>query len=394
MLYYLMHTADPIVVINIDAAGHLTDVGKECLRPELMPLRHKSQKNGLSRWWEERAVPASRHGMAAFFEAQGYNGPRDYLVKNLGLSLTDQYWIYPIDSSLSWAKINLYENDFRAEQLEVSADHPSDSVPAYTANSTLQGDIEKTWVIINGIRTLIKGNTDYLSSESLNEVLASEIYRLQGYDNYTPYQLITIKDKEYDYGCACAAFTSLDKEFVSAYDLITSKQKANDVSYFEHFVNLAVKGGADEEQLRHDLDMQILGDFVLSGYDRHLNNTGLIRDPKTLRFKRLAPVFDSGGALFAGKELPSSRRPLLKVKTNSFASQEFKMLSYVRDKKALDIDKLPSREWVRKLYERDSQQSEQRIEAVLYAYTQKIDILNEIQKGRDPFKEQFAVRER
>ena len=70
------------------------------------------------------------------------------------------------------------------------------------------------------------------------------------------------------------------------------------------------------------------------------------------------------------------------------------MLSYVRDKKALDIDKLPSREWVRKLYERDSQQSEQRIEAVLYAYTQKIDILNEIQKGRDPFKEQFAVRER
>lgn len=392
MIYYLMHADTPLVVINIDAGGHLTDVGKDCPYPELLPFRHRNTKNGLSRWWDERAVPASRHGMADFFRTRGYTGPQDYLVKNLGLSLTDQYWIYPIDSTLSWDRINLYENAFRSDQLEIHSDHPDDKVPAYTANSTLQGDIEKTWVIIDGIRMLIKGNTDYRSSESLNEVLASEIYRLQGYDNYTPYELIRIKGKDYDYGCSCQAFTSIEKEFISAYDLITSEPKANDVSYFEHFVQLAVDNGLNEDQLRHDLDMQILCDFVLSGYDRHLNNMGVIRDPKTLRFERMAPIFDSGGALFAGKEMPSTRRELLYVKTNSFASQESKLLSYVRDRRALDVSKLPSVEWVRNLYEKDSMQSEQRIRSVTFAYEQKVDILNEIQKGRDPFKEQFAVR--
>ena len=391
MIYYLMHAGTPLAVINIDAAGHLTDVGRDLPEPDRMPLRYKNVKNGLSRWWEERAVPASRHGMTDFFIAQGYNGPLDYLVKNLGLSLTDQYWIYPIDAPLTWAKINLYENDFRADQIEISKDRPDEEIPAYTANSTLQGDIEKTWVIMNGIRTLIKGNTDHRSSESLNEVLASEIYRLQGYDNYTPYQLIKIDGKEYDFGCFCAAFTSLDKEFVSAYDLITSEPKANDVSYFEHFVRLAVKNGADEDQLRRDLDMQILCDFILSGYDRHLNNLGLLRDPKTLRFERLAPIFDSGGALFAGKELPTSRKELLHVKTNSFASQESKLLSYVRDKNTLDVSRLPSPEWVRSLYEKDSQQSEQRIQAIVTAYEQKAEILSDLQCGKDPFREQFAA---
>ena len=389
MIYYLMHADKALTVINIDTQGHLTDVGKDCTDPERLPLRHRSSHHGLSRWWEERAVPVSRLGMQTFFETQGYDGPRDYLVKNLGLSLTDQYWIYPIDTSITWKKVNLYKNPFRPEQFELSSGDLSNSVPAYSANSTLQGDIEKTWVIINGIRTLIKGNTSDLSSESLNEILASEIYHLQGYDNYTSYELVHIKGKEYDYGCSCSAFTSLTKEFVPAYDIVTSETKPNEISYFEHFVRLAVKHGADEKQLRQDLDMQILCDFILSGYDRHLNNIGLLRDPKTLQFERLAPIFDSGGALFANREFPTSRKDLLRVKTNSFAAQEAKLLTYVTDKKALDISKLPSPERVRHLYEMDTRQSEQRIRAVVNAYEQKIDMLNDIQMGRNPFKEYF-----
>ena len=391
MIYYLMHADEPLAVIHVDASGRLTDVGRNCPDPERMPLRHRAAGDGLSRWWEERAVPLQRHGMEEFFMSHGYTGPRDYLVRNLGLSLNDQYWIRPIDSDLSWEKINLYENDFRAEQLEVLEQHFPDQIPAYTANSTLQGDIEKTWIIMDGVRTLVKGNSDDYSSESLNEVLASEIYRLQGFDHYTPYQLIRIKEKDYDYGCFCKAFTSVKKEFVSAYDLITSVKKPNDESLFEQFFRLAVTGGADEEQLRHDLDVMLLCDFVLSGYDRHLNNVGLIRDPKTLRFLRLAPVFDSGGALFAGRELPAARKDLLHVRTNSFARTESKLLSYVRDKNALDTSRLPSPGWVTDLYEKDSHQSARRIRAVQYAYEQKITILEEIQKGKDPFKSQYQV---
>ena len=139
---------------------------------------------------------------------------------------------------------------------------------------------------MNGIRTLIKGNSDDRSSESLNEILASEIYRLQGYDNYTAYHLIRIKGKE----------------FVSAYDLISSEPK-----------------------------------------------------------------------------------------TNSFASREVTLLSYVRDLQVLDISRLPSLEWVRSLYEKDPLQSEQRILSVMFAYEQKIGILSQLQHGHDPFRMSFGA---
>ena len=50
MIYYLMHAGTPLAVINIDAAGHLTDVGRDLPEPDRMPLRYKNLKNGLSRW--------------------------------------------------------------------------------------------------------------------------------------------------------------------------------------------------------------------------------------------------------------------------------------------------------------------------------------------------------
>ncbi|MBQ5756548.1 MAG: hypothetical protein IIV88_04750 [Erysipelotrichaceae bacterium] len=392
MIYYLMHANDPITAIDIDDSGNLMNIANTSINKELLPLKYRASPDGLRNWWKERAIPASRHGLTEFLIGNGYSGPLEYLKKNLGLSLTDHYWINPIDSQLTWKKINLFENDFVSDALETSAMPPSASVPVYSANSSLQGDIEKTWIIEDGVRKLIKGNTGDLSSESLNEVLAAEIYRLQEYDNYTPYELVRIKDKEYEFGCSCPAFTSLEKEFVPAYDLVTSEQKPNHLSWFEHFLQLAEKNGADRELLQHDVDVMLLCDYVLSGFDRHLNNLGILRDPKTLRFERLAPVFDSGGSLFAGRELPNTKKDLLRIRTNSFAANERKLLSYVEDKKAIDLNKLPSAEWVRELYRRDPLQSEKRINAVIKAYTWKIDLLGEIQKGRDPYKKDPALQ--
>ena len=35
-------------------------------------------------------------------------------------------------------------------------------------------------------------------------------------------------------------------------------------------------------------------DFVLTNTDWHLNNFGVLRDSKTLKFIGIAPIFDSG----------------------------------------------------------------------------------------------------
>ena len=227
MIYVLMHRNDPVIVVNIDSSGQMRDVSTHIYNRDLLPLRHQTETNGLVRWWKERAVPLSRHGIQQFMMERGFDGPEDYLVKNLGLSLSDTYWIKPADSNLSWTNINLYENDFRTDYFSYPQDGDERNMPAYSANSSLQGGVEKTWTIRNGDRVLIKGNSSARSSESLNEVLASELYRRQGYDNYVSYELVHIKDVEYQFGCVCKDFTSPAQELVTAYDLITSQKKQN-----------------------------------------------------------------------------------------------------------------------------------------------------------------------
>lgn len=64
----------------------------------------------------------------------------------------------------------------------------------YQLNSSLQGNLEKTWIIDNGERKLVKGNHDIYSSESINEVLISEVILAQGRE-CVKYSLIHIAEK-------------------------------------------------------------------------------------------------------------------------------------------------------------------------------------------------------
>lgn len=65
------------------------------------------------------------------------------------------------------------------------AEGDDDEIPHYTPNGSLQGTLEKSWTILNGERGLLKGNRDHLSSESINEVIASKLHQMQNFDNYT-----------------------------------------------------------------------------------------------------------------------------------------------------------------------------------------------------------------
>ena len=44
--------------------------------------------------------------------------PADYLIQNLGLSLTDYYWMKPVGSHLKWKDVNLFENAFSGDALQ------------------------------------------------------------------------------------------------------------------------------------------------------------------------------------------------------------------------------------------------------------------------------------
>ena len=383
--FYLMRKNQIITLVQFNENGDMTAFSKNIPEDskDLSPLAFRNNpKTWLSEWWNNRTIPLTREQLTTFLKVKGFSTAGQYLVQNLGLSLTDYYWIKPVDSNLTWEKVNLFDNPFHEDVFLSRKEPESDGIPRYTPNASLQGNIEKTWTISDGKRCMIKGNQSTLSSESINEVIASHIHKLQGYDNYTDYELVHIKDKPYKFGCISEAFTSQHLELVSALDVITSEPVGNK-SYRSQFIEVSKKHGIDEQQLIKDIDYQIMCDFVMTNHDRHMTNIGILRDADTLKFVRMAPIYDSGNSMFASIGVPENIRALQKIKINSFTKTESSQLKLVQDRTALDLNKLPSDDYVREMYHKDDYISDNYIEERILWYERKIDMLDKWQHGKD-----------
>ncbi len=391
--YLIMRKDDPITYAEFTADGNMISFSKDMMNKELAPLQDAYQEQWLNLWWKERSVPIEQDNIQHFLTANGYNMPSEFLIRNLGLSLTDYYWLKPVGSSLTWKDVNLYDNEFKGNLLDWEResighdDHTaSEDTPHYSPNGSLQGSIEKSWVINNGERCLIKGNHSYKSDESINEIIACEIHKRQGQKNYCKYDLIEISGKEYAYGCYSKAFTSQKKELISAWALYTNEKKDNNTSGYDHLIKMCGKYGMDTDEVRAGLEYQIMADFIMSGYDRHLNNIAFIRDADSLRFIGLAPIFDSGGSMFACRSIPKNEKELMNIETNSFIKKETGMLNLVTDRELIDLTKLPPASYIRELYHKDPKMDEKDINNIAHWYERKIDICRDFQLGRKVFK--------
>lgn len=374
MKYLLMRKDEPITSLEIDSTGSIVKYPNNIERLDIAPLAYRGDQNWIKKWWNNRAIPKTRSGfIQKLFEKENID-TKQYLHKNLGLSLTDYYWVKPVGSRLTWKEVNLFDNDFKEDLfVELNESFATKGNLTLSPNSSLQGDIEKTWKIVNGERVLIKGNLDYSSEESINEVLASLIHKKQGYDNFVDYSLIKIRDRKYAYGCCCKAFTSQDKELVTAWDIISSSNSKG--SKYEIFIDECLKHGMDEKQLYADLDYIFVTDYILSNRDRHMNNIGVLRDASTLEWIRLAPIFDSGKSMYVGMNVPTFKADMVNGEVDSFCNTEFEMLRLVKNKKVVDVSKLPSETEVMDLYSKDSKISKERKNDLINLYKTKIEYL-------------------
>ena len=377
MRYFLMRKNNAVAALELNEDGTMLKFAvNDYDNPEL-PLQDKSNKyKWLKQWWADRSIPIGRDRVQAMLQEKGLLSSSDYLVRNLGLSLTDYYWIKPIDSTLKWEDVNLYDNDFK-ENLLVKLDddcgyRKDGSFTSFTPNSTLQGQLEKSWQIRKGKRVLIKGNPDVLSCDSLNEVFASLVHKKQGYDNYTEYKLIKVNGRPYAWGCVSECFTDQKRELVSAWAVLTSEKKQNDLNEFERFIKICEEHGIDGAQLRRDLEYQIMTDYIVSNRDRHMNNVSVLRDAKTLKFIRMAPIYDTGKSQFVRKRFPLSHKEITNQEINSFTKDEERALKLVSDKGLVDVSKLPSADELAALYRKDPKLRDDEINNVCEAYERKV----------------------
>ena len=84
-------------------------------------------------------------------------------------------------------------------------------------------------------------------------------------------------------------------------------------------------------------------DFIIANTDRHYNNFGFLRNPDTLEWLGLAPVFDSGTSMFHDEILYNLKNPYLreslKIKAKPFASNQKEQMKRIPVKEyCADLD--------------------------------------------------------
>lgn len=373
MKYLLKHRDDSVCELNIDDTGSITETGM-VYHHELLPPGGNQSVQELKKWWQRRAVPMTQEGIGNYLLGIDKTN-QEYLTENLGLSMTDHYWICPVQETYRWEDLNFFQNVFEELREEEHKRGSRSPVPG----ASVSGNLKKYWFVdTDGKRCLMKGNEGQSSQQSLNEIFASKINALQGKQPFTEYRLVPHPEgEERGYCCVSPAFTDERTEFISAYEVVSSEKKPNDRSYYEHFIAVCAQNGLPEEKTRSFLEYQILTDFLITNTDRHFQNFGVLRDTESLQFVSMAPIFDSGNSMFWNYHfIPEKEEAFYSIRTDSFRGTELELLSYIHNfDQPVDLSKMPSEEFLYLLYSKDHM-PEERIHGLIQAFRKKERMLS------------------
>lgn len=303
MLYTLMNKNQYVLDFEYDDEIHvITHVNKIYQRGEYAPIgtmnyMRKITRQLLNNWWKSRSIPASRQGIEKIKDHYKIDGFDELIMKSFGASLSDQYWVKPVNSQLTWKDINFFENDFSEDLGEaLLGNKMSDSLlEAQTPDATSDGNLRKRWKIIDGKRFLIKGGNDIFNQEPFNEVIATKLYqRILDKDDFVEYELFEDHGQYYS---KCPNFIQKNEELVPAIHIdMIMKSKAND-SLYNRYLKCCYQ--LQLPNVKQAIDKMIVCDYIIGNYDRHYRNFGAIRNVETLQWTRIAPIFDSGSSLWA-----------------------------------------------------------------------------------------------
>lgn len=381
MMFYLMHRDTVAVAVMIDdISGAITKVSPTA-NQEILPMGARQSADALRKWWQRRAVPLGQGHIEKLLQYADISTTQSLMVKCLGLSLSDHYWINPISSDLTWADVSLFTNDFRdpigtAQMSGLVEDADLRGATIFTPGSSLQGQLKKRWIIQDGKRYLVKANLGANSQQSLNEVAATLLHKKQGLSLYTEYSPCMLDSYVGGrIGCMCEDFADENLEFIPAIDVMDSKKKIGDQSYYEHFISVCSENGLAENHVRDFLEYQILTDYLLTNTDRHFGNFGVLRDSSTMKFVSMAPIFDTGNSMFWDDPHLPQHGDMTDIRVHSFRSKERELLRYVRKTDRLDWEKLPTSEELLEIYAQD--ETITYADSIVTGYQKKIELLQQ-----------------
>ena len=288
---------DEVVLSIKNVGGKPTEIAK-VVNPELLPvpLQYDLSNEKLFKWLSKRSIPESREGLQDVIARFG----NKWLEENIHyLSLTDHYWLRK--RTEKWKSINYFMNRYPLEcgnmffspwDVNTKSIHES---PDYTTG----GILKKRWRQYEGknaISYLLKAGSIAARQEPLNEVLVSVLCEKLKVIDCVNYQLAT---EGMVMVSKCDNFVTLDTDFVPADAIFHSEPRKGDESVYSHLIRMCEK--YDIPNAKEHIDWIIFIDTITGNEDRNLSNIGFIRDSKTMKFIKCAPMFDSGNAYWNTK---------------------------------------------------------------------------------------------
>lgn len=391
MKYIFMHKRTQIAEVELDdATGFIQKIGT-VYAPEHLPVGVPIRKGivdraALNEWWTERSIPASRSGIREALETLEITSTNILLVRCYGLSLSDQYWICPKNSSLTWDSINFFDNDFSDDIGDVlfGADKKAVDLDFSSPDNTSDGNLKKRWKIINGKRCLVKGGSNPFRQQPFNEVIATEIMKRLNI-SHVPYTVIWDKCVPYS---VCEDFVTNDTELIPAWRILKIQKKDNSTSVYRHFINCCETLGIPNAV--PFLDRMIVLDYLIANEDRHLNNFGVLRNAKTLEWLDFAPIYDSGSSLGYDK-MPSQIRLEKDVVCKPFKNHHAEQLKLVSDFSWIDFEQLAdTNSMIENILSADGAEEYidiERIHAIAHAVKRRTEQLSQFAMQYEPTKE-------
>ncbi len=292
-------------------------------------------------WLNHRRIPASREQLKNGLENLSYAAQTDittsYLAeKSFYLSLSDQYWIKPENSSIEWSDVNFFTNPFSDDVGKALFDDEASENPNLISpcNSS-DGVLKKKWQIIDDERCLIKSGTGTLSQEVFNEQIANKVCEMLGITDYTNYSAVFINNKP---ASVCKCFIDENTELITANDILKHFLPNFRISPYEHYVKCCERLGYDTTDM---IDEMIAVDYIIGNTDRHYRNFGLIRDVNSLEIIGAAPLYDSGTSLC--HDIPDNLIDFnADIKSKPFAEYHSQQIKLIAKPERFEISKLSS----------------------------------------------------
>lgn len=375
-LYVLKHKNTECGVLSIDRTDGKME-GYKSFGVKEAPFLGNDQSDLMKKWWAARCVPATRKAMQEVIRLAGCETSGEYLAKNLSLSMTDSYWICPIEADLKWEDVNL-----RKTGITMGGRIPYRNTTSYDPNASLTGQMEKYWDLSYKPPQLIKTAGMHYGQQALNEQFAANLHKAQG--GVFPYVEYSVQETaDGDRKVVCPAFTSETIEFVPAMEVLDSEKVPNDESMYDAYIRICSDHGLDREYISDYLDYQTLSDFVIMNTDEHMMNFGVLRNADAPGLTGTAPIFDSGNSMYYSdtRRRPYERYELLELKITSFHSTEEAMLKHVKNRRILKADLLPTPAEVFAFYA-GYNIPEEKAQYISNNYEEKVRMLREFQNGK------------